>query len=189
MKALYLIPLLFIFYAIAVIQSWRELHRFLKPWEWLSGIFTSLFGAYRVESRIESYRNADDAYWYPGERLIAELVPIALDYMGKNGYGSKDYIPQMKDCDDFATYQQSLLNDLFIGKCGKLSAVKGKAFPIFQFSFRRDDGKRHRLVMIIDNNKKRWFIENWRVFDKYHSKDGMFRLLSKKEQENGHIVG
>jgi hypothetical protein len=128
---------------------------------------------------------ADNKYYYPSKETIKRLVPIMFQEMEKSGYSKSDYRAEVHDCDDYALAGMVKLHDLLIKD---VPNAKG-AFPIFAFSFGRVNGKRHRLFFIVDNKGNRHYVESYPVFDKYHDKSGMYRILTTKEELNGYIIG
>ena len=190
MKALFLIPLLLIFYAVAVVSVRKKSKRWLMPWEWPAGIMRAMFGDYRTEHVLEKYQAADDAYWYPPKEMGVEVARQVLEELPKEGYGPKDYEPNRHDCDDYELAGRKKAHDIFLEKTKDLPEARGKAFPIHPVSFRRDDnGRRHRLFFIEDDAGTRWYVENWPVHDSHHMGEygGIFRKMHKKELENSYI--
>ena len=182
------IVLPFVFYCIAILQNKKRFHKWLMPWEWISGIWLSMFGDYKVQHVLEHSKNVDDSYWYPSEKLIKEIAPLIYEDMEKNGYSKRQYIPNRNDCDDYTIAGMFSAHNILLDRTKQLKDAENKGLPILPFSFRRDDnGKRHRLFFIIDNNGKRWYIDSWIIKDKNHTKDGMFRVLSKNEEKGGFI--
>ena len=63
-------------------------------------------------------------------------------------------------------------------------------FPLafFMAKFRRhENGARHRLVAV--ETDEGWkYLENYPVFNDYHTEDGLFRKISGKERKNGVLI-
>ena len=130
----------------------------------------------------KKFKPADWNYWYPSAEWIKAAVPKMFIALRTTGYAKADYRADRNDCDDYVDAGIVALHRLFMEDTpDDLKA----AFAIFRFSFRRDNGKRHRLIQIIDNEGYEYFIENYPVFDGYHDKSGMYRTLSAAERTNG----
>lgn len=135
-----------------------------------------------------SFTTADYEYWLPPAELIKETVPRLMSRLAILGYSRDDYQSDRHDCDDYALAGAAVMHDILLEATKEIPEAQGKALPIFQFSFTRDDKKRHRLFFVIDNKEKRHYIESYPVFDKNHDKSGMYRLLTSSEEMNGYII-
>ena len=186
-----LIALPLIPYIISTVISKRATGKWLSPIRWISGVWKSLFGFYNTYHVLEDYRNADDDYWYPPATLIETITPRIYEVMGQSHkFTKQDYELNRNDCDDYATAGASIAHELLLEATENIDGAKGKGLPIFQFSFKREDnGKRHRLFFIEDNNHRRHYIDSWVIHDKNHTPNGLFRKLTEAEEKNGYIIG
>lgn len=131
---------------------------------------------------VSKFKPADWNYWYPSPEWIKASVPKMFIKLRNTGYAKADYRKDANDCDNYVCAGIVALHDLFLEDTP--DSVEAD-IAMFAFSFRRDSGKRHRLIMIIDNEGDEWLVENYPVFDGYHDKSGMYRSLSKAERMNG----
>ena len=188
MKVLYLIPLVIIFYAVAIVANRKKYETWLLPWEWFAGIMRAFFGQYRTVHVSDHFNLADSEYWYPTATDIDLLVPRLYDRLSVTGYRAKDYKPQRHDCDDYTIAGMYEAHSLLMELTQDAPSAQNKAFPIHAFSFQRENGKRHRLFYIEDDKGRRHYVDSWRIHDKYHTPDGLYRILTKDEEANGVVV-
>jgi hypothetical protein len=102
--------------------------------------------------------------------------------MNEAGLSREAYRPEYPDCDDF-----SLLMAYVLTKLLSVYAY-GNAPKVRQYSFMRDNGKRHRLVAVFTRDEGIVFIENYPVMDGNHTQNGMIRELSVSEKQNGVLI-
>jgi hypothetical protein len=129
---------------------------------------------------------SDRNYWYPPADIIREVTPKVYELLKAWGYGEQDYSRLINDCIPMERAGRVAMHMHLREKADELGIQKD--IPIFPFSFRRVNGKRHRLFFVIDNRGKRHHVDSYPIFDKYHTEDGMFRILTKEEEANGFIV-
>lgn len=136
----------------------------------------AFFGYLLVFVFIPTATPADNNYWTVQSDLLDSLMPALESRMAEMGYGKDDYRANSHDCDDYSLAGRIVLHDML-----DEFRPAGMADPIFGFSFRRDDGKRHRLFFVMTESG-RVYIDNWRI------NGSMYRVLSLKEEANGRIV-
>ena len=129
------------------------------------------FGLFRpVDSTADRY------YWTVPKSLLDSLMPAFELKMATMGYRREDYRPEAHDCDDYAVAGVVVLHGLL-----KEHRPDGRADPLFQFSFMREDGRRHRLFFVVTDGG-RVYIDNWRI------NGSMYRKLSLAEEANGKVI-
>lgn len=124
----------------------------------------------------------DNHYREIKKSLIDGLMPEFERIMIERGYSRSDYKTEVHDCDDYSIAGVGVLHELLEKerKAGNI-ADNNEAYPIFQYSFERDDGKRHRLFFV-STDKGRIYVDSWRI------NGSMYRKLSAKEEANGTII-
>lgn len=160
-----------------------------QGWWCLIAVAVMAFHTYLI-ARVFSDRftPADNAYWRPPAVLIQKIIPTMFIYLRNHGYGKTDYLKERHDCDDYALAGMVAFHDLMMAETINLPEALNKAFPVYPFSFTRENGKRHRLFFVEDDKGIRHYIENYPVFDKYHDDSGMYRILTAKEELNGRTI-
>lgn len=124
---------------------------------------------------------ADANYWVIKKDLLDRVLPEYEALMESRGYARKDYRPEVHDCDDYATAGRAALHELLLKERKNCEESTGRADAVFLFSFRRDDGPRHRLLLVL-TDQGRVYIDNWRMNGSF------YRNLSIKEEANGVVV-
>jgi hypothetical protein len=147
-------------------------------WYLLASAVVFAFLLYLFVQYVYPYANSigDRDYWVVPKRLLDGLMPEFERVMYEMGYDKSDYRPQSNDCDDYALAGIVVLHEL-LGP----NRPEGRADPMFLFSFRRDDGPRHRLFFVV-TDEGRVYVDNWRI------NGSMYRKLSDKEASNGKIL-
>ena len=146
-------------------------------------VICGLTAVYTFMTTQKPYKPADNKTWRPSRAVVARLVPEIFIHLRANGYAKGDYSPDRHDCDDYTVAGIHTAHDLFLQHI-----PEGHGLAIYPFSFRRENGKRHRLFFIIDDVGIRHYVENYPVFDEYHSPDGFYRWLTTKEELNGYLL-
>lgn len=146
--------------------------------------FMALFGR-TAEGSVPHQDLADNVYYRPTQEEVDVAVKALTIAKEEHGITRANYRPERPDCDDASLFDRYQLNfNILPQVCGSKAA--GKAFRIGEYSFRRDDGKRHRVAFIENDKGRRTYIDSYNGID---GNDGIVRTLSKKERSNGHEVG
>ena len=173
LKVLGICALYAVFVACSAFVFWMD-----KQTSFILGLLsaTPAFVLWAFLSVPRDNQKADDAYWTIDKEYLDRLMPEYEKRMIARGYARENYIPNVHDCDDYEPAGRSELHDMLMERRGKEAPV-GKADPLFAVTFRRDDGKRHRLFEV-ETNQGLVCIENYRI------NGSMYRTLSKKERKN-----
>lgn len=161
----------------------RYIQRLAHCW---GALFLALFGR---DSGQPIENPGANAYFKPSRKMVLEAVPMLQVEMANIGYDRSGYLHVRKDCNIYSRRGAGILYDLLLEQTEGISDALNKELAVYQFSFRRENGARHRLIMVVDDEGKRWYIENFPVFDRYHDESGMIRFLSSGEERSGTIIG
>lgn len=115
----------------------------------------------------------DSEKWVVPIKLLDALLPKMEATMVVWGYGKGDYNAAGKTCVQFAARWMEVL-DLFL----KAHRPDGQREWKRQYSFKRDDGKFHRVVAIKTTAGIK-YIESYRI------NGSLYRELSVTEEQNG----
>jgi hypothetical protein len=131
---------------------------------------------------------ADNRVWFPPMATILRVLAEMPEALAEQSCSRGAYLPEMNDCDDMAVTGLSVFHQKLLKIAVTVPEAIGKGHPLHIFSFRRRNGKYHRLFYIINSKGERVYIENYPVFDEYHDKSGMIRELNAEEEHNGHSL-
>ena len=175
------------FYWYVIIPIKNKIINFLKKgfggWFLILPVFVILISIVIINMGL--YRSigtsGDLKYKDISKSIIDELMPEFEQIMIDRGYTRSNYKNEVHDCDDYSIAGVAVLHELLERERKAGNIPDDNAYPIFQFSFRRDDGKRHRLFFV-STDKGRVYIDNWRI------NGSMYRKLSSSEEANGYVI-
>jgi len=162
---LYSIPILLIFYGIALFQLKRSYGVWLMPWTWINGIFKSFFGV--VSSQKSAGSKGDNKWQKINSSKAEEVLDLARLAMINRGiiYVPKAeqtdinpgaYIPRSFDCENFGT----AMKDEFDFAWSKKYGISGLGIPSIVMGYDRDKGGGHAVLQIKIDNTLTW----WQVY-------------------------
>lgn len=128
---------------------------------------------------------ADRKYFCPPQGIIDKAVEILAEYKVNAGFIRSRYAKERWDCDNASLFDHNALrNDILPALCANFPAAEGSDFRVGEWSFMRsDNGKRHRVAFIENNEGVRTYIETYSI------NGSIIRILDEAEEVAGYEVG
>lgn len=133
--------------------------------------------------------SGSNEYFYPTRKMVLEALPVLFSELESHGYAKRDYERNRKDCNVYSRKQEATLYDILHEQTEGIAEAQGKELAVFGYSFLRDNRKRHRVAMVVTDEQEKMYVETYRIIDGQHSADGMLRILSAFEEDNGVVRG
>ncbi len=119
---------------------------------------------------------ADSSYYAPSQEIIDRAVEMLADMKVEYGFVSANYKAEVWDCDNAALFDWNALSNIILPE---LVPDRTEPFKCGMFSFTRDNGSRHRVAYVENDEGDRTYT------DTYEINGTIVRTLSDTEEAAG----
>ena len=145
-----LVPFL-IFYTIAVIQTKRSLDRWLLLWQWLDGIWKSLFA---ILPGLGERNSGDGVFMELSKEQVKEGLSRACYLMEIDGITYPEaYIKRAYDCENFA----QAMKHHFDRYIATYHGIERRGIPTSVVGYTMEDGRGHAVLQITVEGQHKWY--------------------------------
>lgn len=130
------------------------------------------------------------SFYYPTKDEILQAVRILASRLESIGYTKEDYIKIRKDCNIYSRKMAAELYDILLDITKDNPKAQGREIFVYEFTYPTGRGTdTHRVVIIVSNLGKPFFIDTYPIFDKGHDTEtGLIRDIPKELQKRGTII-